>query len=278
MRPSEVLRRATDYLERHEVDSPRPTAEVLLASVLGTDRAGLYSRSEGLSPAEAKQYGRLLCHRCAGTPTQHLTGEQGFRRLVLRTEPSVFIPRPETETVVQEVLDAISAVADPVVVDVGTGTGAIALAIKDERPDAQVLGIDNSRAATDLARANAAELGLDIEVLEGDLLGSVPLRLQGRVDVVVSNPPYVRPEEFEALPPEVRAEPIDALVGDSSIYRRLFAQARLFLRPGGAVVLEVEETRGEEVRSLGRVAGFQDFRLLTDSAGKTRVLVAHAPR
>ena len=130
MRPAEVVHRAAGYLERHDVPSPVPTAETLLAAVLGTTRVGLYTREEGLSSAQAKTFGRALCRRCTGTPLQYLTGEEGFRHLTLTVRPGVFIPRPETEIVVERGLSALRGVAAPVVVDVGTGTGAIALAVE----------------------------------------------------------------------------------------------------------------------------------------------------
>ena len=167
MRPALIVRRAADYLSRHDVESPLPTAEILLANVLGTDRAGLYTRDEGLSAGEAKRFGRALCRRCVGVPLQHLTGEQGFRRLTLVVKPGVFIPRPETEILVEHALAAVADVTAPVVVDVGTGTGAIALAIKDERPDARVLAIDVSHDAVALARENAVRAHLDVEVAGG---------------------------------------------------------------------------------------------------------------
>src|SRR5437867_119188 len=142
MRPSEILSRATTYLERHAVDSPRATAEVLLASVLDTDRTGLYTRTEGLSSGEAREFGRALCRRCTGVPLQHLTGRAHFRRLELQVRPGVFVPRPETEVLVEVALEAIAEIAGPVVADAGTGTGAVALALKDERPDATVYATD----------------------------------------------------------------------------------------------------------------------------------------
>jgi release factor glutamine methyltransferase len=141
VRPAQVVRRAADYLERHGVESPVPTAERLLAHVLETDRAGIYARS-GLSTQEARRFGRALCRRCAGEPLQHVTGEQGFRRLVLGVRPGVFVPRPETEVLVQAVLDELRSVDSPLVVDVGTGTGAVALALADELPSATVHATD----------------------------------------------------------------------------------------------------------------------------------------
>lgn len=271
-RPTEVLVRAERYLERHGVDAPRATAEVLLADLLGTDRAGLYTRADALTPAQAREFGRALCRRCEGVPLQHLTGEQAFRTIVLAVRPGVFIPRPETEVVVEAALDAIADVTEPVVVDVGTGTGAIALAVAAERPDARVLAIDASSAAVDLARANAVALGLPVEVLEGDLLAPLPAALLGRVDLVVSNPPYVRAEEMAALPRDVLADPRAALVGDLALTERLARGAREALRPGGTLVLEIGETQAEEVRSV--LTGFDAIRVVPDLTGRDRVVVA----
>ena len=277
MRPAEVVRRAATYLERHDVESPLPTAEVLLARILGTDRVGLYARAEGLTSAEARRFGRALCRRCAGTPTQHLTGEQGFRRLNLEVRPGVFVPRPETEVLVEEAFWLIEGVDHPLVVDVGTGTGAVALSVADERPDARVIATDRSREAVELAGSNAARLGLDVEVLEGDLLQPLSPELVGSVDLVVSNPPYVAPERYEALPRDVLADPVDALIGGIGVYERLFAQAVRWLRPGGAVAVEIGEEQADAVRQAAETAGFAPIRVAPDLAGRDRVVTARAP-
>lgn len=277
MRPAEVLRRATDYLSRHDVDSPLPTAEVLLAQILDTDRAGLYTRDEELSAAEAKRFGRALCRRCVGVPLQHLTGEQPFRRLTLLVRPGVFIPRPETEILVEHGLGSIEDVSAPVVIDVGTGTGAIALAIKAERPDARVIAIDLSADAFALARTNANRLALEVEVVEGDLLDPVMPALDGNVDLILSNPPYVPAHELETLPLDVRADPVTALVGGIDVYERLFAQAAVVLRAGGAVAVEIGEAQGEVVRAAASAAGLVDIRLEQDLAGRDRIVRARKP-
>lgn len=277
MRPSEVVRRAAAYLERHDVDAPTATAEVLLASVLGTDRTGLYRRSEGLSSAEARTFGRALCRRCAGVPVQHLTGEQGFRRLVLAVRSGVFVPRPETEGLVEAGLEAIAGVERPVVVDVGTGSGAVGLAVADERPDARVLATDRSPEAVALARENAAVLGLAVEVLAGDLLDALPASLAGRVDLVISNPPYVEEAAFPDLPPEVRADPPGALLGEPAIYERLAAAAAAWLRAGAALAVEIGETQGGEVAAILDRAGYADIRVRPDLAGRDRVVTASWP-
>jgi release factor glutamine methyltransferase len=271
-----VLRRATDYLDRHGVESPGASAELLLMHVLGTDRAGLYTRITDVDQREVRAFGRALCQRCSGIPLQHLTGEQAFRRLALAVRPGVFVPRPETEVLVEHALRAIGYRDGPVVVDVGTGTGAIALAIKDERPDATVYATDRSADAVALAAMNAERLRLDIRVLEGSLLEPVPPELRGWVDLVVSNPPYVTPQEYEDLPPEVRAEPREALIGDDATYERLADEASRWLGDGGVLAVEVAATRGDAVGgALAR--WFTDVRVEPDLAGRDRVAVARRP-
>ena len=277
MTPAQLIRRAADYLERHEVDNPRITAELLLAGVLEVDRSTLATRTEGPTPQQARAFGRALCLRCAGTPIQHLTGVEGFRRVTLTVRPGVFIPRPETELLVELVLDQIRDLPAPVVVDVGTGSGAIALAVADERPDARVFAVDSSSAAVALARENAAALGLSVEVLLGDLLAPLPASLRGVVDVVVSNPPYVRPDEVASLPAEVLADPETALVGGIELVDRLSAEAMTWLRPGGTLALEIGETQGDEVSRAVGAAGVMDARVVTDLTGRDRFVVARRP-
>lgn len=272
MRPAEIIVRSADYLERHGVESPRATAEALLAYFLETDRAGLYARDEGLDTRTAKLFGRALCQRCHGVPLQYLTGEQQFFDLVLGVAPGVFVPRPETEVLVDRALDVLDP-AGGVVVDVGTGTGAVALAIKRFRPTARVLATDVSNEAIAVARANASRHGLDVEVLQGDLLSPLPPELRGALDVVVSNPPYVTEEEYADLPEEVRREPYEALVGGTDVHRRLAADAETWLRPGGWLVMEIGETQSGDVAGL-LGGSFGSIETLPDLAGRDRVVRA----
>jgi release factor glutamine methyltransferase len=271
MTPAEVVARAADYLDRHGVESPRETAEALLLYFLQTNRAGLYGRTEGLDTRTAKLYGRALCQRCHGVPLQYLTGEQQFLDLVLGVAPSVFVPRPETEVLVERALEALEGRAEPLVVDVGTGTGAVALAIKRRRPDATVLGTDRSEDAVAVAKANASRHALDVEVLQGDLLDAVPAVHRGRVDLIVSNPPYVTREEYDDLPAEVRAEPYEAVVGGTDFHRRLAAETPAWLGPRGWLAVEIGESQGAEVAAIleGR---FRDVEVLPDLAGRDRVV------
>jgi release factor glutamine methyltransferase len=276
MRPSEVLTRATVYLERHGVDGARESAEALMMVILSTDRAGLYARTEGLSTSEARTFGRALCQRCAGTPLQHLTGVQAFRRITVTVRPGVFIPRPETEVLVDVALECLGERWEPVVVDVGTGTGAVALAIANERPGSSVIATDLSPEAVELARENGARLGLGIRVLRGDLLEPLPLELRGDIDLVVSNPPYVTAVEYEDLPAEVRADPRLALVGGTRLHERLAATALGWLRPGGALAVEIGAAQGPDVAKVME-RSYEAVRIVPDLAGRDRVVVGRRP-
>jgi release factor glutamine methyltransferase len=276
VRPAEVVSRAGEYLERHGVESPVPTAERLLSHVLGTDRSGMYAR-EGLTSQEAKLFGRALCRRCVGEPLQHVTGEQGFRRLTLGVRPGVFVPRPETEVLVQAVIEGLTETRTPAVVDVATGSGAVALAIKDERPDAMVHATDLSPEAVALTRENAEALGLEVTVFEGDLLEPLPGGLRGELDVVVCNPPYVALEARDSLPPDVRAEPELAVFGGLDIYERLFEQAFASLRPGGLVAVEIEESTAEAVSKAAEQEGFEELSVRQDLTGRNRVVSGRRP-
>jgi release factor glutamine methyltransferase len=272
VRPAEIVTRSADYLARHGVESSRETAEALLAYFLETDRVGLYARDQGLDTRTAKLFGRALCQRCHGVPLQYLTGEQQFFDLVLGVAPGVLIPRPETEVLVERALEVVGD-GGAVVVDVGTGTGAIALAVKRFRPDARVLATDVSPEAIAVARANASRHGLEIQVLAGDLLSPLPAELRGAVDLIVSNPPYVTEEEYETLPAEVRLEPYDALVGGTDVHRRLAEGANTWLRDGGWLLMEIGVSQASEVVALLRDS-YEGIEVLPDLTGRDRVIRA----
>jgi release factor glutamine methyltransferase len=243
---------------------------------LRTDRAGLHARREGLDTRTAQLFGRALCQRCHGTPLQYLTGEQQFMELALAVAPGVFVPRPETEGLVEAALQTLRDVAAPIAVDVGTGTGAVALAIKRLRPDARVLATEISVEAVGLARRNASRLELEVDVRRGDLLDPVPGALRGRIDLIVSNPPYVTRDEYETLPEEVRLEPYEALVGGTDVHRRLAEEAPGWLAPSGSLVVEIGSSQGQEVRAI-LAEGFEDVEVLPDLAGRDRVVRARRP-
>ena len=277
MRPAKVVLRGAGYLERHGIEAPRANAEALMMRVLDVDRAGLYAREQGLGSAEARAYGRALCLRCTGTPLQHLTGEQGFRHLVLTVRPGVFVPRPETEVLVEVALELLHGIETPCVVDLCTGLGAVALAIADERPGTRVTATDRSEAAVDLARENAARLGLAVDVRAGDLFEPVPGAFLGEVDLVVANPPYLSVEMADDLPPEVRADPPEALFGGLEVTRRLITESVAWLRPGGALAVECDEGAGAAVAAAARDAGFEEVFVRRDLNGRDRVVGARRP-
>jgi release factor glutamine methyltransferase len=281
----EVIRRSTAYLERHGVESPRANVETLLMHLLGADRASLYTRTERLDTATAKALGRALCQRCVGVPLQHLTGEQVFFGLPLMVEPGVFVPRPETEVLVEaalEVLDRMAreGVEAPLVVDVGTGTGAIALAVARSRPRAEVFATDRDPRAATLARRNAESLGLAdrVVVLEGDMFEPLDMGLRGRIDLIASNPPYLAPAEYADLPEEVRADPREALVGGTEVHARLAEAARSWLRPGGWLITEIGAEQAGEVRYIFTSNGLVDVEVLRDLAGRDRVVRGRVER
>ncbi len=252
MTVAEALRAAAEFLERKGVDSPRLDAELLLGRALGLSRLELYTQHDRpLSDDEQASARGLLERRGRREPLAYVLGEWGFRRLTLSTDARALVPRPETETVVERALALLEGVDEPRVVDVGTGSGAIALAIAQECPGARVTATDVSPGAVALARENAERLALAVELVETSLLEG----LDGPFELVVSNPPYVAAAEIELLQPEVRDwEPRGALV-DEGQTEELMRTARDVLAPGGAIVFEAHEGRASSRRGAAELAG-----------------------
>jgi release factor glutamine methyltransferase len=259
----EALGSALVALQAADLDTPRLDAQVLLAHVLGVERASLFlTPGRELTPEEAGRFRDLVTRRWRERePVAYLTGLKGFRRLELAVDPRVLIPRPETEHLVEAALELPEGAR---VVDVGAGSGAVALALKDERPDLRVVATDVSAGALDVARANATRLGLEVEFVHGDLLDGV----EGPVDAVVSNPPYV--EAGAALAPEIaRHEPAGALFAGADgldVIRRLVTLDVPFL------ALEVGAGQAPAVAAMCR----GDVEIVRDLAGIERVVVARA--
>ena len=262
------------------VEAPDRDAERLLRHVLGWDRARLIAHPEHDVPAElAASFGALLARRASREPLQYILGTQAFWKHEFLVTPAVLIPRPETEILVETSLELLRGIERPRVVDVGTGSGCVALSLAAERPDAELHATDTSAPALGVAIENARRLGLEGRVAfhHGDLLAPVA-RFAGRIDLVVSNPPYVDPAERKALAPEVRDhEPALALFppGDPlSVYRRLARASASSLRPGGWLVVELGQGQASSVQAACRDEGLGPTRLDRDLAGIPRSLAA----
>ncbi len=251
-------------------DTPRVDAEILVAHVSGIPRSELaLEQLRTLTRREEKALRRLVTRREAREPLAYVLGEWGFRRLVLGVDRRVLVPRPETEIVVERSLARIAGLSEPRVLDVGTGSGAIALAIADEHADAEVTAIDASAGALEVAGANALRTGLRIELRQWDLFTGLP---EGPWDLVASNPPYVLPDELETLEPEIRDwEPREALVSAGAT-EAVARGAADVLRPGGALVLEVAAGSAGRVTTLLRELGYAEVSTTRDLAGRDRVV------
>lgn len=266
----EVLRRSTQHLAGKGSDTPRLDAERLLAHALGLSRIELYTQLDRpLTPPELAAARALVTRRARREPLQYVLGEWGFRRLTLTVDRRALIPRPETETLVERALALIEPLVAPRVLDVGTGSGAVALAIVDEHPGAQVTAVDVSSDALALAAENAVRTGLHLELQLCDLFEGLP---EGPWDLVVSNPPYVDRDDLASLQPEVRDwEPHTALVADGAV-TCLVRAARPVLATGAALVLEVGDGQADEVAGMLETRGYEQVRITTDLAERPRVV------
>ncbi len=271
------LELAAKFLAGRGVASPRLDAELLLALVLATDRVGVYLRFDRpLGSVEVDAYRALIKRRGEGEPVAHLTGRREFWSRSFAVTPDVLVPRPETELVVERALALVVSRDRALrVLDLGTGSGAIAVTLATELPQAQVTAVDRSEAAVAVATGNAASAGVDgrVRVLLGDWTAA--LDPGARFDLVVSNPPYIPSDEIAALAPEVRREPRLALDGGADgldAYRRIVPEAARVLAPGGALVLEVGAGQAESVAGLLTAAGFEAVARHGDLAGIERVV------
>jgi release factor glutamine methyltransferase len=265
----EVLKGATEYLSSRGIDTARVDAELLLARALGLQRIELYTQHDRpVTEAERAAARELVQRRGKREPLAYVLGDWDFRHLTLKTDRRALVPRPETEIVVERCLALLEGIEAPRIADVGTGTGAIALALKQERPDALVVATDISADALELARENATANKLEVRFVEGDLLDGVDRPL----DLIVSNPPYVGAEELDMLEPEVREwEPRGALV-DEGQTARLAHDAQSVL--DGWLVVEVHEDRAQALSDELAKLGYRRIGIGLDLAGKQRMLEA----
>jgi release factor glutamine methyltransferase len=273
----EVLGLSAAYLDARGFPGPRLDAELLLGHALGLSRIELYLHHDRpLAPAELDGFRALLRRRGAGEPVAYLTGTAGFRRLTLVSDARALVPRPETEVLVELALARLPEGGS--LLDLGTGSGAIALAVAAERPDVAVTGVDRSREALALAAENAARLGVAVDLRESDL--DAALEPGRRFDVIAANLPYVADGD-ERVEAGVRAfEPHEALYGGSDgldLVRRAVAGAVDRLVPGGTLVLELGSDQVEEVRRLAGHHGLVDVAVARDLSGRERFVLARRP-
>jgi release factor glutamine methyltransferase len=269
-----ALAQGTELLQREGIAEPRLTAEVLLGHAVHCERVYFYAHPEQeLREVEWIHYGRYLDERMRGKPTQYITRRQEFYGREFRVSCDVLIPRPETELLVETMLELKPAPG--LLIDVGTGSGAIAITLALELRR-RVIASDLSSEALAVARENAVKLGADVQFVEADLFKPFG---DNSSDIVVSNPPYVPLSERGTLQREVRDwEPSLALYGGPSglcVYQRLIPEARRVLKPGGILAVEIGFGQAEAVTELAR--GWNELRLIPDLAGIPRVLVCRKP-
>jgi release factor glutamine methyltransferase len=277
----QALHAAIAQLEATGISEPRISAEVLVFHALGCDRAHLYAHPEReLTEAEQLAFDGFVMRRASGEPLQYLTGHQEFWRADFVVSPAVLIPRPETEHLIEEALALVAHFKlGPrlKIIDVGTGSGAIAISLARELPHAEVHAVDLSPEALDVAQLNAERLGARVQFAVSDVLASVPR--DGSFDFVVSNPPYVGLNEVDKVQQVVREyEPHLALfAGDEglTVIRRLIPQAHEALRPGGWLLMEIGYSQSKAVMAL--LDGWQSVHAVPDLAGIPRVIVARKP-
>jgi len=274
----DVLEWTARHFKDKGIRSPRLDAEVLLAHALGADRLRLYLNFDRpLSPDERSRYRELVLRRASREPVAYIVGRREFWSLPIRTLPGVLIPRPETEVLVELVVDKVRHAPHPRILELGCGSGAVAVAVLRENPRARMVATDISRQALELTRLNANELQvLDrLDLVASSLFDAI--RSGAEFDVVCSNPPYIPTETIARLDPEVRDfEPVSALDGGPDgfdVIRRLVVQAGAYLKIGGALVLEVGDGQAESVAQLLWGTGcFREVGTYRDLSGTERVV------
>lgn len=275
-----ILDWTTAHLEKHGSETPRLDAEILLAFARGCRRIELYTRyAEPLTDDQRAQMRDLVKRRAAAEPVAYLVGHREFFSLDFKVTPDVLIPRPDTETLVVELIERAGAVDSPTILDIGTGSGCIAISAAKQLADARVIATDASDAALVVARDNAAAHTVTdrIEFLQGDLFA--PLADDARFDLIAGNPPYIREDEMPGLPPDVRLhEPESALVSGTdglACIRRIAADAHRYLNPGGYLMLECAHEQAPTVRELIKQTGeYDETELINDLSHRPRVVCA----
>lgn len=272
----ELLNATSGYFEKHRVPQPRLNAELLIAEALGLKRLDIYLQFDRpIADAEREKLRPLVRRRAGREPLQHVMGWTEFCGLRLACDPRALIPRPETECLVEEALRRVPAETGTLL-DIGTGTGAIALALLAKRPAWKAVATDIAAGALELARANAAALGLGdrVSLLNCDLWPAVG---DASFDLITANPPYIASPILPSTSPEVRADPAIALDGGLDgldFIRRIIAGAPARLASGAFLLIEIGDDQGPAVRDLIAAAGLQEAAILPDLNGRDRIAVA----
>jgi release factor glutamine methyltransferase len=273
-----LVRRLERALAGAGIENAAAEARWLMEAAAGRTYVELLTEGE-LDAESVTRAEELMRRRAAGEPLQYVTGVAGFRHLELLVGPGVFIPRPETELLVDDVLSVLPPKG--IAIDVGTGSGAIALAIAQERPDARVIATESSSEAFEFASKNRRRTGVEIEIVIGDIFSGVSEDVRGAVDVVVSNPPYVALSEKEVVAPDVLAhEPHEAVFAEDAgmeVVERLVAESPEWLRPGGWIAFEIGTSQLGIVEDVLRGNGFEDVEVRHDLAGRARIARGRRP-
>lgn len=271
----------TEYFKKYSIEWPHLEAEILLAHSLGVPRIQLYVQFERvLSPDELAEYKKLILRRSKHEPIAYITGKQPFMSLEFEVNPSVLIPRPETEKLVEVTIDAAKEIKNPIIADLGTGCGAIAVSLAKYLPEAKIYATDTSKEAIEVAKANAEKHGVQdrCTFFVGDLLE--PLKeLKGKLDIITSNPPYVKTGDIDSLQPEIKDfEPRHALDGGEDglkFYKKIVGEADVYLKERGLLVFEIGADQAKAVdEMLSLTQKYEKSKIYKDLSGIERVIVA----
>ncbi len=276
------------FLKKHGSLSPRPEAERLMARALDLARIELYIQYDRpLTEEERETYRELIKERARGLPLQYIIGEQGFRKINLKVTPAVLIPRPETEQLVEYVIQKIDSLRDdikderktPVILDIGTGSGAISISLAFEVDDIEIWALDRSSKALEVAMENASNYDPDkkIRFFKSDIFSGVRDEYNGRFDIIVANPPYIATGMISKLPVDVQHEPIEALDGGAEgldFYHSIISGSKDYLSSGGSVIFEIGDDQGEKVREIFVDHDFSEIHTMQDHSGRDRIVAA----
>lgn len=278
MRIIEAINKASSILK--DSLSPRLDSEVILGYCLNKDRLYIFTNPDAvLTPEEESCFFNLIERRSQGEPVQYITGIQEFMGLNFSVKAGVLIPRPDTEILVESVLDKIKSIREPLIADIGCGSGAIAVSLASYKSDAFVYAADIMDVPLEMTELNSKKNNVDsrVKVIKSDILKGLPQTLKGRLDVIVSNPPYIKKSVIPGLMKEVRDyEPYSALSGGDDglyFYREIIKGAPEFLKGDGIVAFEIGYDQAGQVEELLKEGGFHDIECVRDLGGRDRVVI-----